>query len=258
MDTAREFQCEVQDEESHKEYVCADKDVSEEGIREVGAEEEGVPDDGSVDEDIEEVRDAPDAMRDHRFEPARDDECDEAIEREDAEGEREGVEFVGPERDKRVGEGWLEIGIKKEASSVEDREEERLKGEGMVCREGIDGAQDAFENWKANSNAEKNDDPCEGEGDESRGASEIPYPRGFYRRCVGGNGDSCRWCGLVERIFCGEYLGAVVPAVTVRVGVFRIGFEERRFSDIGESIEVGIENEIVRIEDLRKRFFGLH
>lgn len=85
MDTACEFQREVQEEESHKEYVCADKDVSEEGIREVGAEEEGVSDDGGVNEDIKEVRDAPHPVRDHWLQPTRDDECDKSIERKDTE-----------------------------------------------------------------------------------------------------------------------------------------------------------------------------
>lgn len=79
-----------------------------------------MPDDGGVDEDIEEVRDAPDAMRDHRFEPARHDQDNKAVEREDAERERERVEFVGPEGNEGIGEGGLEIGIKEKASSMKE------------------------------------------------------------------------------------------------------------------------------------------
>lgn len=42
-------------------------------------------DDGGVNEDIEEVRDAPHSVRDHWLQPTRNDECDKSIERKDTE-----------------------------------------------------------------------------------------------------------------------------------------------------------------------------
>lgn len=42
-----------------------------------------MPDDGGVDEDIEEVRDAPHSVWNHGLQPTRDDERDKSIERKD-------------------------------------------------------------------------------------------------------------------------------------------------------------------------------
>lgn len=208
-------------------------------------------DDGGVDRNIEEVCDAPDSVWDYRFEPAREDKNDEAVEREDAEGERERIEFIGPEGDEGIGKSGLDIGVKEEASAVKKCKEKCLESEYVVNGKGIDGFQDFVQNRKANGDTQEDNDPRKSKGDESRSAREVPDPWGFSRDGVGGNGGCCRGRGIVERVPCGENFGAVVPAVTVAVGIFRIGFEEGCLSDIGESIEVGINGEIVRVNELR-------
>lgn len=51
-------------------------------------------DDGDIYEDVDEMRDAPGALRDHGLDPAGDDEHYESVERHDAKSERERIEFA--------------------------------------------------------------------------------------------------------------------------------------------------------------------
>ena len=59
---------------------------------------------------------------------------------------------------------------------MEKREEERLESERVVDGEGIDRADDFFQNGQTTGDAQKDDDPRKSEGDESRSAREIPDP----------------------------------------------------------------------------------
>lgn len=133
-DGAGEFEGEVDKEECHEEYVGADETISIEGNLHIGAKEEGMSDDGNVYEDIEKVRDSPEALGDHGFDPTGDDEHDESVEREDAEGERERIDFAGAdvEGDENIGECWQDEWIKQEAYSVKQRKEQCLNGECVV------------------------------------------------------------------------------------------------------------------------------
>lgn len=82
-------------------------------------------DDGGVYENIEEVGDSPEALRDHGFDPTGDDEHDESVEREDAEGERERIDFTGAdvEGDEGIGECRQDEWIKQEAYTVKQCKE---------------------------------------------------------------------------------------------------------------------------------------
>jgi len=103
MDNADYFQNEVEEEEHNEKNIRGDEDISIEKNFHIGTEKESVCDNGDVDENVEEVRDAPHFLRDHRLEPTRENENRETIERHDAKGEREGIKLVGPERNKHIG-----------------------------------------------------------------------------------------------------------------------------------------------------------
>lgn len=191
LEGADEFEGEIEEDESHEEDIGADEDISIKRIGEIGAEEEGMCDDSDVDKDIEEVCDAPDSVWNHWFHPAGKDENDEAVECENAEGEGKRVEFIGPERDKNIGKGRLEIGIKQEASAMKKGKKEGLKSEGMMRGEGIGGLQNFVEDREADGDAQENDDPRKRERDETGGARKIPDPRNLPCGCVGGD-SGCR------------------------------------------------------------------
>ena len=91
-------------------------------------------DDGGVYENIEEVSDSPEALRDHGLDPARDNENDEPVEREDAKGEREWIDFAGADvkGDESIGECRQNKRIKEETYAVEECEEKGLNGECVV------------------------------------------------------------------------------------------------------------------------------
>lgn len=247
QDDADYFEEEIEEEKRDEKNIHADEDVPINRVCEIGAQEESVSDDGDIDEDVQEVCDAPDCERNHGFDPAREDEYGETVEREDAEREREGIEFIGPEGDENIGKSWFDEGVEEETCAMQECEKKRLEGERMVNREGVDRTQYFFQYRETNGNAQENNDPREGESDESRSASDIPDPRSLNG--LGVKCDRCHRRGSrgVEGIGFGKDFRAIVPAVTITVGIFRIRFEKGCFSDIGESVEIGIDDEAIGI-----------
>lgn len=168
-DDSGEFEGEVYEEKRHEEYIGADEDVSVEGDFHIGAEKECMTDDGNIHEYVEEMRDAPEALRDHGLDPAGEDENDKSVKCHDTERERKRIDFIGGymKGNKCIGDCWSYERIKEEAYTMEEGKEESLNGNGVVNGEGIGGANDVFEDGESDGDTEENGEPSESESDES-------------------------------------------------------------------------------------------
>ena len=81
-----EFESEVREKKDDKEGIYADEDVSVERNFHIRTKEEYMCDNSCVYEDIEEMSDSPDTLRNHGFDPTREDKNDESVECHDSKG----------------------------------------------------------------------------------------------------------------------------------------------------------------------------